>query len=108
VKVELLVEDVTRLNSISNHFDLILDMGCFHSLPPKDHSKYIANISRLLAPHGTFLLYVFFNTQGEGQGPGITQEDITNLSQVLKLINRKDGTERGVRPSAWFSFQKPE
>jgi cyclopropane fatty-acyl-phospholipid synthase-like methyltransferase len=108
VKVELLVEDVTRLNSISNYFDLILDMGCFHSLPPKDHSKYITNINRLLATHGTYLLYVFFNTQGEGQGPGITEEDITNLSQVLKLINRKDGTERGVRPSAWFSFQKPE
>jgi 2-polyprenyl-3-methyl-5-hydroxy-6-metoxy-1,4-benzoquinol methylase len=107
VKVELLLDDVTRLDTISESFDLILDMGCFHSLTPKDHSKYIANIDRLLAQTGTFLLYVFFKTQDEDKDPGVTEADIINLSQVLKLTYREDGTERGIRSSAWFSFQKP-
>jgi len=107
IKVELLVDDVTRLDSISGCFDLILDMGCFHSLTSKDHPKYLANIDRLLAPTGTFLLYVFFKSQDGEQGPGVTENDMTNLSKILKLTHRMDGTERGLRQSAWFYFQKP-
>jgi SAM-dependent methyltransferase len=107
VKVKFLLDDVTRLDSISESFDLILDMGCFHSLSPKYHSKYIANIDRLLATDGTFLLYVFYKNLVKDQGPGIIEDDINKLVQVLKLIHREDGTERGIRSSAWFSFQKP-
>jgi len=107
IKVELLVDNVTRLDSISDCFDLILDMGCFHSLPPKDRPKYLENINRLLAPTGTYLVYVFYKTQAEDHGPGVAENDMTNLSKMLKLTHRMDGTERGVRQSAWFSFQKP-
>jgi cyclopropane fatty-acyl-phospholipid synthase-like methyltransferase len=106
IKVELLVEDVTNLDSISDCFDLILDIGCFHSLIPKEHPKYLANIDRLLAPTGTYLLYVFYKTQAEDLGPGVTEKDMFNLSKIFKLIDRMDGTERGVRQSAWYSFQK--
>jgi len=106
-KVELLVDDVTRLESIPDCFDLILDIGCFHSLTPKDFPKYLSNIDRLLAPTGTYLLYVYFKTQAEEQVPGVTENDIINLSKMLKLIHRMDGTERSVHQSAWFSFQKP-
>ena len=105
--VELLVEDVTQLHSISDRFDLILDMGCFHGLNPKDHQKYLANIDRLLAPTGTYLLYVFFKTLVEEQGPGITENDISSLMQMLELTQRINGTERGIRKSAWLSFKKP-
>ena len=106
IKVELLVDDVTHLDSISGCFDLILDIGCFHSLPPKDHPKYVSNIDRLLAPTGAYLLYVFFKTQTVDQGPGVTENDMINLSKMLKLTHRMDSTERGVRQSAWFIFQK--
>jgi ubiquinone/menaquinone biosynthesis C-methylase UbiE len=107
LKVELLVDNVTRLDSVSGSFDLILDMGCFHSLNPKDHPKYLGNINRILAPTGTYLLYVFFKVQAEDQGPGVTENDMIELSKMLKLTHRMDGTERGERKSAWFSFQKP-
>jgi len=106
VKVKFLLDDVTRLDSISENFDLILDMGCFHSLSPKYHLNYIANIDRLLATNGTFLLYVFFKNLVTDQGPGVTEDDINKLLQVLKLIHREDGTERGIRSSTWFGFQK--
>jgi len=107
LNVELLVNDVTHLDSISDCFDLILDMGCFHSLTPKDHPKYLSNIDRLLAPTGTYLLYVFFKTQTVDQGPGVTENDMINLLKTLKLTHRMDGTERSVRQSAWFRFRKP-
>ncbi len=99
-------ENVTRLKSINGPFDLILDIGCFHSLSTKDHANYIANLLRLLSPQGTYLVYVFFKNQAEVLGPGITEEAVQNLSQKLKLVQRADSTERGFRPSAWMSFQK--
>lgn len=105
VKVELLQEDVTHLDSISGKFDLILDMGCFHSLMPKDHSNYIATVHRLLAQNGTYLLYVFIKSQLEDLRPGVTEEEIIKLSQVFKLMSRVDGTERDIRRSTWLSFQ---
>jgi cyclopropane fatty-acyl-phospholipid synthase-like methyltransferase len=105
--VELLVDDVTQLYSISDCFDLILDMGCFHGLTLKDHQKYLVNIERLLAPKGTYLLYAFFKSMADEQGPGITENDITSLTKKLKLIQRVNGSERGIRQSAWLSFKKP-
>ncbi|OGO14310.1 MAG: hypothetical protein A2Y53_05805 [Chloroflexi bacterium RBG_16_47_49] len=106
VEVNIRQDDVTRLVSLSDRFELILDIGCFHSQSLKDHSKYIANIDRLLSDNGTYLLYVFFKDQVGDMGPGVTEGDIIQLSHVFKLIQRKDSTERGIRPSAWISFQK--
>jgi len=99
-------ENVTRLKSINGPYDLILDIGCFHSLSSRDHGKYIANLLHLLSPQGTFLLYVFFKDQAEILGPGITEDAVHNLSQKLVLLQRTDSTERGFRPSAWLSFRK--
>jgi 2-polyprenyl-3-methyl-5-hydroxy-6-metoxy-1,4-benzoquinol methylase len=106
VKAKFLLTGVEHLDSILERFELILDIGCFHSLRPTEQMKYINNIDRLLSPDGTYLLYVFFKDQVKAQGPGVTEEDIVRLTQSLKLFQRRDGTERGLHPSAWFSFQK--
>lgn len=106
VNVDLRVGDVTRLDSIRNKFDLILDIGCFHSLPPTHQHKYINTILRLLHPDGIYLLYVFFKNKDEEFGPGITEEHLEPLTEKLKLISRQDSTERGIRPSAWLEYRK--
>jgi hypothetical protein len=59
IKINLLLDDVTRMDSITGDFDLILDMGCYHSLPSKARSHYSANLDRFLTSDGTYLLYVF-------------------------------------------------
>jgi cyclopropane fatty-acyl-phospholipid synthase-like methyltransferase len=108
VKVKLLVEDVTHLDSFLDCFELILDMGCFHSIPQNDQARYISSINRLLTSNGTYLLYVFFKDHANDKGPGVTEADIANLARVLKLTHREDGTERGMRVSAWLYFTKPD
>jgi cyclopropane fatty-acyl-phospholipid synthase-like methyltransferase len=105
-KVDLRFEDVTRLDSISGNFDLILDIGCFHSLPPNHRTSYIYKIDQFLDNHGTFLLYTFFKSHPDDFGPGATEADIQFITQKFQLVNRKDSTERGIRPSGWFTFQK--
>jgi SAM-dependent methyltransferase len=107
VQVDLQVGDVTDLRQISGPFDLALDMGCFHSLSPQGREKYIHNLERLLAPAGTYLVYVFFRLSGEsGQKnlAGLLEEDLNAFKPSFTLVERQDGTERGQRPSAWLKF----
>jgi SAM-dependent methyltransferase len=106
VKVDFQVDDVTRLDSVTGRFDLVLDLGCFHSLPPTTRQAYILKIDQLLADSGTFLLYFFMKSNPDGVGPGATDADIRFITENLHLVARKDGTERGERPSAWLTLQK--
>jgi cyclopropane fatty-acyl-phospholipid synthase-like methyltransferase len=109
VKVELHVADVTRIDDIHGPFDLILDIGCFHNLDQGGKLRYLANLVRLLAPQGAFLLYAF-STTGDSDATtrsGITPADVERLNQTLRLIQRLDGSERGLRPSAWFMYTTP-
>lgn len=105
LNVDLRVEDVTKLEDISSQFDLILDMGCFHSLSNQGKTDYIQNLERLLARGGTYLMYGFFK-EGEESGSGLVEADLEALSERLRLVERQDGSERGIRPSAWFEYRK--
>lgn len=106
VKVSLKVGDVTRVEGIRGSFDLILDIGCLHSLSKEGKEAYIANLDRLLAEGGTFLLYGFTN-EGDPQAIGLAESDLLNLAQRFRLIQRQDGSDQGGRrPSSWLRFQK--
>jgi cyclopropane fatty-acyl-phospholipid synthase-like methyltransferase len=107
VEAELRVGDVTQPLYLGLPFDLILDIGCYHSLPEDGRPNYVENVKRLLAPGGTYLLYAFTKTEGT-EGAGVTEAEIEALSPPLELVSRQDGTERGRRPSAWFAFTRPE
>ncbi len=105
VAVDFHQEDVTQLKSITGLFDLILDMGCYHSLPPAKRPSYILRINQLLAEDGTYLLYLF-KTVNTAIAPGATEADIHFITDNLRVLDRKDSTERGIRPSVWFTLQK--
>jgi ubiquinone/menaquinone biosynthesis C-methylase UbiE len=104
VQARFLVEDVTRLNGIDGPFDLILDMGCFHNLGGENIQTYCANLERLLVEGGTYLMYGFFSP--EDGSTGLSGSHLACLDEVLQLVERQDGTERGQRPSAWFRYRK--
>jgi SAM-dependent methyltransferase len=105
IDVDLRVADVTKLQDANGPFDLVLDMGCFHSLPQAGKLDYINNLERLLEPGGTYLMYGFFKEAADS-GPGLVEADLEKLKERLRLVERQDGTERGQRSSAWFSFRR--
>jgi SAM-dependent methyltransferase len=105
VQAEVIVDDVTSLKTVSGPFDLILDMGCFHSLSKTDKSAYTQNIQRLLAPAGTFLLYAWLHTVDSNLS-GLNDQDLAAFTTQLNLVKREDGSERGMCPSAWLTFQR--
>jgi ubiquinone/menaquinone biosynthesis C-methylase UbiE len=108
VQADLRVGDVTNLEGVAGPFDLILDIGCFHSLDKTGRPAYLQNIRRLLSQSGIFLLYAFF-TSTDKDGPGLDAEDLQALTSQLKLESRKDGIDTGRgRPSAWFTLRNTQ
>jgi hypothetical protein len=53
-------------------------------------------------------MYGFLKTEPDQSGTGLAEWDIDQILTSLSLIWRRDGIDKGDRPSAWFLFQKPE
>ena len=53
--------DVTRLNDlgVGDGYTLLLDFGCFHTLPDDRRPAYVTSVSGAAAPGATLLLYGF-------------------------------------------------
>lgn len=103
--IDFRVGDVSRLPAFTSPFDLVLDIGCFHGLPPSGKTDYLNQLDRLLAPSGEWLLYSFFNFE-DAPGPGLTVHELESITKQLKLLQRIDGNERNIHFSAWFLFRK--
>jgi SAM-dependent methyltransferase len=62
IDAEFVHGDVTRLDVdkvVQGRFDLLLDFGCFHTLPTDQRGMYVDCVSAVAAPGATFLLYGF-------------------------------------------------
>jgi SAM-dependent methyltransferase len=61
VSPRFLEGDVTRLHDlgVGDGYTLVLDFGCFHTLPEDQRSRYVTEVSNAAAPGATFLLYGF-------------------------------------------------
>jgi SAM-dependent methyltransferase len=106
VTADVLRDDVSRLKRVTGAFDLVLDMGCFHSLPDAVLFDYAQGIERHLAPEGTFLLFVYFRAPDAGP-PGTTESLLAGTYKRLDLAHREEGNERNDRGAAWLWFRKP-
>jgi 2-polyprenyl-3-methyl-5-hydroxy-6-metoxy-1,4-benzoquinol methylase len=106
VQVDFRADDVTRLRGLTGPFDLVLDMGCLHSLTAQQKTAYINNLASLLDTQGTYLMYAFITQDEQASGTGLNPNDLSLLAQHLRLAQRVDGTDRGARASAWFTYQR--
>ena len=107
VSVELHVDDVSKLKHITGKFDLVLDIGCYHSLDAEDKNAYVRNLEQITALGSTYLMYGFFQDL-DGSGRGMRTSDLDRFETSFDQINREDGTDRGQRPSVWLTYiRKP-
>lgn len=105
VQADLFVDDVTKLEKVQGVFDLILDIGCFHSLKSLDQKAYYQNLIRLTKPGSYYLMYGFFR-ESTGGRPGMLESDLDIFDFAFELLQREDGTERGQRPSVWLTYRR--
>jgi len=106
VTADVLRDDVSRLSRVTGEFDLVLDMGCFHSLADDWLDGYAQGVERHLAPDGTYLLFVYFRAPDAGP-PGTTESLLAGTFKRLELAHREKGNERDDRGAAWLWFHKP-
>lgn len=102
VQVDFRQGDVARLKGVGGPFDLILDIGCFHSLTSASKRSYIENLPALLSQNGVYMLYGFL---GDERGHGITPEDLALFEKHLRLAARQDGVDRRQQASVWLTYQ---
>ena len=79
VAVRFVRGDVTRLQElgIGGGYTLLLDFGCFHTLPADQRAAYVASVSAVAAPGATFLLYGFARPPRLAPMPaGLTPEEV--------------------------------
>jgi ubiquinone/menaquinone biosynthesis C-methylase UbiE len=106
IQADLHVGDVTKLDHTKGPFDLALDIGCFHSLVQAGKRDYLAQLDRILAPNGFWLMYGFFNPEPLQSGSGLVETEIDFISSRFTLLSRQNGFDRRGQVSAWFLFQK--
>jgi len=74
--------DVTRLADfgVTGPFDLVLDFGCLHTLPPDERAAYVRSVSDVTRPGATFLLYGFARPPLLApMHAGLTADEVTEL-----------------------------
>jgi ubiquinone/menaquinone biosynthesis C-methylase UbiE len=105
IQAEIFTDDATRMKNISGKFDLVLDIGCFHSLENK--VDYLTQLDRVLAPGGFWLMYGFLAQTDDSSAPRIGPADLDRISaHGLTLLSQQNGFDKRERPSAWFLYQK--
>lgn len=105
VAVDLRVGDVTKQDDLNTHFDLAIDIGCYHSLSPELRPIYRKNLKQILAPEGDFLIYAL-DRPVEEHPPGITESDIDGFADFMDIQSREDGSTYRGRPSFWLHYKK--
>ncbi len=110
VAVVFMVGDVTRLHElpIEPGFDLLLDQGCFHSLPHKAQPAYAREISQMARPGATYLLYAFGPQAGDRRRPffphGVSPDDVRARFADFELVEARPGTDSF--GSHWYTLRR--
>jgi SAM-dependent methyltransferase len=99
--------NIIHLDVPEAEFDLILDIGCFHSLPEEDRDQYQDNVSRWLKPGGSFLIYGHRPSARQRSEASLSDQDIAKFQKNLTLTNRNDCEDRRGRQTVWLWFAKP-
>jgi SAM-dependent methyltransferase len=73
--------DVTKLSDlgIGTGFTLLLDIGCFHTLPLSQRDRYVQELTAVAAPDATLLLFAF----AYGASPAEIQDRLKDGWDVL-------------------------
>jgi SAM-dependent methyltransferase len=109
LQADLQIKDVTMLDGIEGPYDLAFDLGCYHGIFEDLRARYLAQLHRILAPGGFWLMYGGLKSEEDRESSGLTEAEIDVISSKLSCLSRRDGTDssRGWS-SAWFLFQKME
>lgn len=110
--VTFLSADVSRPDFLAGSppFDLVVDVGCLHSLMPEQHAMYAAHLTRLTRPGATYLLYAFMPRLSR-DGKRRIGIDLAGLQALFipafELVEYTLGEDSAAPiPSGWYTFRR--
>jgi cyclopropane fatty-acyl-phospholipid synthase-like methyltransferase len=107
VDCQFYARDVTDLSFLAGPFDLALDIGCLHSLPPEERGRYATGVARLVRPGGLYLLYAFTIRPDRPLPRGVTPDEVRSLFAPAFAVERQEGGEDPSGPrSAWYWLRR--
>ncbi len=109
-KIRFVVGDAVQLADIElvGPFDLAVDIGCGHSLPPESQRRYAANLGAIVRPGGILLVYMFRPTPQRSLG--LEPAEVAWLfAQDFELLWSSCGSDEAAQAnSAWYRFRRFE
>jgi SAM-dependent methyltransferase len=99
--------DVTRINLPDSHYDLVLDMGCYHVIPESSRNAYRSILQKALKPGGNFLLFGHFDSKFKPNSRRLTEYCIDQFKKMYILERSEEGMDRRGRNGVWLWFKKP-
>ena len=103
----VLLGDVTRLRSLdlAGPFDLVLDIGCFHSIEPSRRDAYASGAASLTRPGGTLFVFAFGR---RGRPPvGLSGSELARrFDPWFRPVGRIAGTEPP--GAAWYRLERTD
>jgi len=108
VAPRLVRADVTRLDELGlgAGYDLLFDLGCFHTLAAERRDRYAAVATGLAAPGARFLLYGFAPGAWR-RGPlsgGVTAAELRHRFRGWELVEVQRGTGRF--EASWYTLAR--
>lgn len=100
-EAKLLFGDVTRLAEIgiAGPFDLMLDLGCFHSIPEDRRDAYTREAAGIARAGGTLLMFAF-GEKGRGTPVATESEIRARFSNDFDVIDVRAGAP--FRRQTWY------
>lgn len=90
-EIEFVEDDATRLRTLAQRFDTVLDSALYHCLPDEKRADYAAALHRVTHPGAVLHLICFAHVSPETGAMAITQE---NLHANLDAYWEISGIER--------------
>jgi ubiquinone/menaquinone biosynthesis C-methylase UbiE len=105
---QFILADISRLEVQDNHYDLVMDIGCYHRLNESSRIQYCEILKRGLKNGGTFLIYGHLDALFPDSSKPTTYENVDRFQEFLILEKHEDGEERPGIMGVWLWFRKPD
>jgi cyclopropane fatty-acyl-phospholipid synthase-like methyltransferase len=112
VSPQFLVGDVTRLTELGlgSDSDLLLDLGCLHSIPDERRDAYVKGATAVARPGATMLLFCFVRREPEPRrvGPrGVARGEVAQrFARGWEILNEQAGQPMLGMDAAWYRLQR--
>jgi len=94
LKCNFYLLDFTKTQAVSkafSTFDILLDVGCFHSLSTRERDRYADSLKLVSHPGSLYLLWCFLRGPRWSYGPpGVDEQEVEGrLSNIFLVIERR-------------------